>query len=157
MMKLLLSSHSLSSKESNRERERAGGRETDERSHRQQGRRHSEAWAGGKAWWIWKKNKKSAYSVEKDLWPNADVVVNSLVLCLSQNFPVVALGNSAIQQSTSCLHVNVRKWLPTQWNLWCRQHTPRFRFKIALKVLIYTSAWFPGIKSWIFIARAQWI
>lgn len=48
MMKLLLSSHPLSSKESNRERERAGGRETDERSHRQQGRRHSEAWAGGR-------------------------------------------------------------------------------------------------------------
>lgn len=156
MMKLLLSSHSLSSKESNRERE--SGRGGDRREKPQTTREETQRGVGGgKAWWIWKKNKKSAYSVEKDLWPNADVVVNSLVLCLSQNFPIVALGNSAIQQSTSCLHVNVRKWLPTQWNLWCRQHTPRFRFKIALKVLIYTSAWFPGIKSWIFIARAQWI
>lgn len=46
MMKLLLSSHSLSSKESKRERE--SRRETDERSHRQQGGRHREAWAGGR-------------------------------------------------------------------------------------------------------------
>lgn len=130
---------------------RAGGETARRRGREREATDSRERDTEGEAWWIWKRNKKSAYSVEKDLWPHADVVVNSLVLCLSQNFPIVALSNSAVLQSTSCLHVNVHKWLPTQWNLWSRQHTPRFRFKIALKVLIYTSAQFPGFKSWIFM------
>lgn len=94
-------------------------------------------------------NKKRAYSVEKDLWPNADM--NSLVLFLSKNSPIAVLSNSAILQSTSCLHVNVHNWLPTHCNWWSRQHTSRFRIKITLKVLIYTSAWFPGITFWIYV------
>lgn len=66
---------------------------------------------------------------------------------LSQNFPIVALSNFAILQSTSCLHVNVQKWLPMQCNLWARQHALRFRFRIVPQVLIYTSAQLVGIQS----------
>ena len=83
---------------------RQSRQQADTHTHTQRGRRDE----------FGREIKKSAYSVEKDLRLNADVVVNSLVLCLSRNLPVEALGNSAVPQSTSCLHVNVHKWLPTQ-------------------------------------------
>lgn len=54
--------------------------------------------------------KRVLIQLRKDLWPNADVVVNPLVLRLSRNLPAEALGNAAVPQSTSCLHVNVHKW-----------------------------------------------
>lgn len=94
------------------------------------------------ALWIWKRKKKSAYSIEKDLWPTTRVVVNSLVRCLFKicfySWHSVTLHQLPVSKQMFINGSNIMKFMA--------EATQQLCSKILLQALINTLVPLPGIK-----------